>query len=115
MKQLRLDGAVARTSDPETSQAAARSINADWIRTSQRKILYLLERFGPMHDHLIYQRLLESGIKMSESGARTRRGELVGRGLVEQTKYRAVLPSGRKAIVWKAVPGKRLKGEERHA
>jgi hypothetical protein len=42
--------------------------------------------------------------RQSESGIRTRRKELVERGLVEDTGRRDILVSGRKSIIWKVKP-----------
>lgn len=94
--------ARARRSDPMTSQLAAASVER--IRESQRTILELLRCQGPATDPEILARLrrLPGRFQMSESGARTRRSELVARGLARDSGRRARLPSGRMAIVWKA-------------
>jgi RecJ-like exonuclease len=91
--------AVARRSDPETSREAAASITAERLRNSQQIILNTLRRYGPMTDEDIYRR---TATTMSPSGARTRRAELVARGLVYDTGKRETLASGRKAVVWGA-------------
>ena len=91
--------AVARSTDPDTSWAAAHSQTPDKIRQSQTKVLRMLRRWGPMTDTTLVH--LMSG--MSPSGIRTRRRELVDMGLVHDTDARVTLASGRKAIVWAAV------------
>jgi len=42
-------------------------------------------------------------IKISPSGARTRRSELVNLGLVQDTGKRKRMSTGRSAIVWRAI------------
>jgi len=91
--------AVARTTDPETSHMAAASV--DNIRASQRMIYGALQRHGPGTDEDIYEWLKTEGHKISLSGARTRRSELVRLGLVEDSRRRAMLPSKRLSIIWK--------------
>jgi len=96
--------AVARRTDPATSWAAARSLSEDTLRDSQREVLRIVRRFGPLTDDGIFGWFADGTI--SPSGARTRRAELVAKGLVYDTGRRERLPSGRHSIVWAAVaPG----------
>lgn len=90
--------AVARNTDPETSHQAAASVSH--IRDSQALVLSLLREQGPMTDDRIYQFHRITKV-MSPSGARTRRAELVDRGLVEAVGTET-LPSGRRATRWAA-------------
>ncbi|MBA7551343.1 hypothetical protein ES705_43883 [subsurface metagenome] len=96
--------AVARRGDPETSWQAAESVAG--IRESQARVYVLLHRFGPCSDERLIRFAESRGVMMSRSGIRTRRSELVDLGLVEDSDYKIKLKSGRKAIVWKAVPFK---------
>lgn len=104
------DAARARQTDPGTSHAAASSVRSRAIRASQRRILGLLRQHGPMTDHALYSWLVMESPNgrptISSSGARTRRAELAAMDppLVEDSGQRARLPSGRQAIVWRAVP-----------
>lgn len=91
--------AVARASDPATSWAAASSLEPDAIGRGQRFVWTLLQDHGPMTDEDLV--ILAASI-LSPSGARTRRCELVARGLVRDTGDRVRLRSGRMAIVWEA-------------
>ena len=91
--------AVARRHDPSTSWAAAASLGPTTIRRSQLVVWRLLQDDGPMTDEQLVARLLG---RMSPSGARTRRAELVDLGLVRDTGQRVKLHSGRLAIVWEA-------------
>lgn len=101
MSQEPLPFQLARNSDPWTSHAAAESLTN--IRESQRTVLRVLRMCGPMTDVEIAETLSEMGIRMSPSGARTRRSELVDGGLVIDTGNTKRLPSGRWAIVWAAI------------
>jgi predicted HTH transcriptional regulator len=91
--------AVTRRSDPETSREAAASISSERLRESQQHVLAILKTLGPLTDEWLCNYLATS---MSPSGARTRRAELVARGLVYDTGKRETLASGRKAVVWGA-------------
>lgn len=93
--------ARARGSDPITSHAAADSVTR--IRMSQAHILAIITEYGPISDSEIYARL---EMKMSPSGARTRRAELVERGFVVDSGSRERLESGRFSILWKASPSR---------
>lgn len=105
MNQLSFEEyARARNTDPETSHQAAASI--DKLLERQRDVYNAFLMFGPVPDHVLVngmQSLAKLGrVKhQSESGIRTRRSELVEKGLVEDTGERVVLPSGRKSIVWR--------------
>lgn len=92
---------VARMTDPGTSWAAARTVGH--IRESQKRILDVLSAYGPCTDEQIAEVLSQWGIRISPSGARTRRSELVDVGLVRDSKDRMRMKSGRWAIKWEAV------------
>lgn len=93
---------VARAGDPGTSWAAARSV--DNLRESQGEILRLLQQHGPMTDEQVFAHLEtwvdRKGKMISLSGARTRRAELVDKGLVEDSGKRALTKSNRQTIIW---------------
>ena len=93
-------GAVARTTDPDTSWQAARSIDSEALRASQAQVLDILRKHGPLTDEGIYRYV--NG-EQSVSGARTRRSELVDAGLVRDSGARARTAAGRNTIVWEAV------------
>lgn len=99
--------AYARRTDPETSHEAAQSIRSDKLRRSQEAVLALFRAQGAMTDvELVefYAKRAEFGrvVPQSDSGIRTRRSELVTAGKVIDSGERVKLPSGRRAIVWKA-------------
>lgn len=88
----------ARTTDPETSHAAARSVKN--LTEIKIKILEVLET--PQTDHdLVFNIRATTDWLVSESGVRSRRAELVQAGLVEDSGSRVKLPTGRYAIVWR--------------
>lgn len=95
--------AHARNTDPDTSHAAAASVTRDTRTETQRALVRLLRRYGPMTDAELAERyyLATKGQPAcSPSGLRTRRSELVRDGFVVDTGKRRTLNSGRKAIVW---------------
>ena len=99
--------AVARSGDPQTSWDAAHSITSDKIRKSQAAVLKVIRDYGPMNDSTLLQAYrsiyrTEEFPQQSESGLRTRRSELVEKGLVYATGKLAVMPSGRSSIIWAA-------------
>lgn len=102
--------AHARAADPATSRAAAASVRD--IPGSQQHILRLFHLYGPMTDQELLARHRQwerehGGPRMSDSGVRTRRSELVVLGKVRDTGRRERLVTGRKAIVWEATDGRR--------
>jgi hypothetical protein len=110
--------ARARRTDPGTSHAAARSVNTT---ANHLAVLVVFRRCGPMTDEQlvanygIQRRIQEDGVRQSgdlgrialpqqaASGLRTRRKELVDRGLVRDTGRKAPMSTGRDATVWEAV------------
>ena len=98
--------AKARKSDPTTSHEAAKSVRN--ITATQQRILDVLEGYGPMNDEQLFEifdyQFRKAGLpRVSESGLRSRRSELVARGLVVDSGERQKMASGRNSIVWKAV------------
>lgn len=94
-----MTGAVARRGDPGTSWAAARSLDPEGLRASQRYVLTILQVHGPMTDEALVARAAGN---LSPSGARTRRAELVALGAVVDSGDRERTAAGRQAVVWKA-------------
>ncbi len=90
----------ARNTDPQTSHDAAESVSN--LTQTQAYVLKALAR--PRTDPQLIEayRKLKRAPLASESGIRTRRAELVDRGLVQDTGERNLTPYGRKAIVWSA-------------
>lgn len=95
--------ARARTTDPDTSHAAALSLSSHAIRDTQQEVLDVLREYGPLTDRSILAILWNTkGKTQSPSGLRTRRSELVDLGLVVDTGRRNTAPSRRQEIVWAA-------------
>ena len=88
----------ARSTDPVTSHLAADSV--DNVTATQAYILRCLKR--PRNDGQLVDayRAYKTAPRASESGIRSRRAELVDRGLVTDTGRRVLLNSGRYSIVW---------------
>lgn len=96
-----------RRTDPETSREAALSLDEAKV-TKLMKTIYNLLSVEAMYDEKLIREYLMLAGKYgwdlaSPSGIRTRRSDLVKLGWVIDSGDRAVLPSGRKSIVWKAV------------
>lgn len=98
---------VARATDPETSHEAAASITG--LRETQLDVLKVFRVWGPMTDEQLVGRMTavtRRGGKrqQSPSGIRTRRFELVSQGVIKDSGRRAMMTTGRRAIVWELVP-----------
>jgi hypothetical protein len=97
---MTIPAAHARSSDPQTSHDAARSVKD--ISKAQRHVMMALNR-EPMTDEQISSWMYEwLGSLISPSGARTRRAELVAMGLVEDSGQRGKTKAGRATIIWRA-------------
>lgn len=99
--------AMTRPTDPETSHEAAESV-IDKQRYTQRAVWTVLNAIGPSTDTELIDRYTYATQRhlvprQSASGIRTRRAELVAKGLVVDTGQRHVLRSGRRSVVWAAV------------
>lgn len=93
-----------RNTDPETSRLAAESIEG--VSGSQRlAVLSTLRRLGEATDEEIFAALPSHGVRISASGARTRRSELVELGFIAPTFKRRRSKAGREMIVWTATKG----------
>lgn len=91
----------ARSTDPDTSHSAARTVSN--TAQVQGAVLALLGTHGPMTDQQIATLYPPPGAPWSSaSGLRTRRAELVTAGLAYDTGRRAPTESGRSSIVWAA-------------
>jgi hypothetical protein len=91
----------ARRSDPDTSHAAAESIE-DSITLVQQRVLEI-HRDAP--DGLTDEELLDIYQfrfgETAESSPRKRRHDLTAKGLIQDSGGRRKLKTGRKGIVWK--------------
>lgn len=90
----------ARHTDPETSHEAAASV-VDLVKR-QAAVWRVLDVAGPMTDEELVEAYPTHWPCLSQapSGIRTRRAELVTRGLVEWTGRKRPLASGRLAREW---------------
>lgn len=96
-----LEQAHARRTDPETSHQAAAALSSDSLRASQAEVLRLLRQYGPLTDVDLCEWAEQLSIPQSDSGLRTRRKELVVKGLVRDSGKRQTI-NGRKHILWQA-------------
>lgn len=91
--------AHARASDPSTSHAAAASIRSAEITELQIWILDVLE--SPLSDEQIWNELTKRHPgRLTPSGVRTRRSELVDDGRILDSGRKTSTAAGRKSIVW---------------
>lgn len=90
----------ARKTDPKTSHDAAESVNE--VTRTQEYVLKALRR--PRNDAQLIEayRSYKTAPRASESGIRSRRAELVDRGLVVDSGQRVKMDSGRWSIVWRS-------------
>jgi hypothetical protein len=95
----------ARLGDPRTSHDAAKSLDPEKLSTCRTLILGLL-RERPRSDEEIAADTCWVNFPQSPSSLRTRRAELVDAGLVRQSGRLGVTKSGRKTIIWEAVPAR---------
>src|SRR3989304_9160067 len=92
--------ARARTTDPLTSHQAVERLA---VRNSQAKVYILLRKWGPCIDEQLLAAAKKSGVRMSESGIRSRRAELVDLGLAEDTGEGSLTHLGNMSTIWRAV------------
>ena len=95
--------AHARSTDPQTSHEAAKSVTDAAMTETHRAIMRLLES-RPMNDEQLYQMFVQGAEHdywnhASMSGVRSRRSELVKRGLVKDCG-RSKTKFGRASIIW---------------
>ena len=88
--------AHARNSDPDTSVEAADKASTR-LTQKQQQILDVLTAHGPMTD----EQLVFALPRWSPSGVRSRRAELVERGLVENSGATTLTRMGNRTIIWK--------------
>lgn len=90
----------ARNTDPKTSHDAADKV-AD-VSLTQSFILQALKRPRTDTELVEVYRKLKRAPRASESGIRSRRAELVAKGLVVDSGNRGLTEFNRQAIVWAA-------------
>ena len=100
--QLDLFGAHARTTDPQTSHEAARTVN---VTRGQQIVLNEFLMYHEMTDEQLIEALkIRQGscydAKLSDSGARSRRAELVAIGILKDTGRRTTTAANRKTTIW---------------
>jgi ribosomal protein L37AE/L43A len=96
------DQAHARGTDPKTSHEAAASLDPETLRETQREVLELFERYGPMADIDLLRQAEHMGSKQSPSGLRTRRHELTEKGFL-RASGNYIVNKHRRHIEWELV------------
>lgn len=96
----------ARTSDPKTSHAAAQSVRRATLTDTHKRVGRLLAVYGPQCDEQIAELWRDAERddpkwpRVSPSGLRTRRRELVDAGLVVDSGRETRTRSGRRTVLW---------------
>lgn len=98
MIQLDLFSPAARLTDPDTSHAAAKSVNN--VQRLRDVVLATVREHGPISDEELIDRLHRAGVQGSPSGIRTRRSELTTAGLITNHSKDGVTLSGRRCRRW---------------
>ena len=94
------DEAHARNSDPWTSHAAARSLDVERLRETQKAVLACFVKRGKMCHEQLVERYGPGPPLQSVSGLRTRCHELVDAGYLRDSGKTIILASGRSSIIW---------------
>lgn len=96
--------AHTRRRDPETSKEAA-VVASKNLTDKQDQVLSVLRAYGPSSDEGIIETIgyldMSDWPKQSPSGIRTRRSELVAKGLVEHCGF-GVTQAGNRTRLWRA-------------
>ena len=88
--------------DPETSRAAAESISLEKITWTQERVLTVFKFHGPLADEKLVELFKDYWPdSATDQGIRSRRGELVRKGLVVDTGERSTTRYGRSCVVWR--------------
>lgn len=108
------DSAHARRTDPVTSHEAAASVEPEKMRASQAYLLAIIKDYAHVTDEELWglyvdrsdgdRRMGGNPPKMTVSGMRTRRSELVAKKKVRDSGLRRHTATGRRTIAWEAVP-----------
>jgi hypothetical protein len=91
--------------DPDESFEAARSLSDEYMSRLQEIILAALRIRGPQTDEelVAYIQGAYDDMGPSEQNIRSRRAELVRRGLVAPTRQNGLSSRGRPCSIWRAV------------
>src|SRR5574337_68439 len=93
--------AYARRSDPRTSHEAAAGFSEDKLTEIQRDVLDYFRRFKSGSDEDLYEYLVRSKKYLAtQSTLRTRRSELVRKGLLRDSGKRLKNAGGHSMIMW---------------
>jgi hypothetical protein len=92
----------ARTTDPATSFEAAASLTLPHITKMQQNILAIVREHGPVSDTAIEALYMDRHWPWVPTGQalRSRRAELVKRGLISASGDYGETPSGRRTQKW---------------
>jgi len=93
----------SRWNAPDTSREAAESIPLERVSETQERVLVVYRFHGPLSDEKLVEFYLDYWPdSATDQSIRSRRGELVRKGLVVDTGERSTTKYGRSCVVWKA-------------
>jgi hypothetical protein len=94
----------ARRDDPETSKQTADSIPLERLTKTPELVIYGLSTHGPATDEELIRvfRNRWPGSRISDQSIRSRRAELVRKGLVRDSGSRRRTQHGQRSVVWEA-------------
>ena len=91
---------MTRWSDPATSYEAAASVD---LTKGQKIVMLAFRSKRSMTDDELIAQVARLGLKLSPSGCRSRRKELVEMGLIRDSGVKEQTASHRSTIVWEIV------------
>lgn len=91
---------MTRWSDPITSYQAAATVD---LTKGQKVVMSAFRVRNNMTDDELIAQVVALGLKLSPSGCRSRRKELVELGLLRDSGVKAKTASGRQTIVWELI------------
>lgn len=91
---------MTRWADPITSYQAAASVD---LNKSQKIVMSAFRTRNSMTDEELVLQVVKIGLKLSQSGCRSRRKELVVMGVLRDSGVREKTAAGRSTTVWELI------------
>lgn len=91
---------MTRRTDPVTSYQAAASVD---LSKGQKIVMSAFRVRNSMTDDELIAQVQRLGLKLSPSGCRSRRKELVGMGVLRDSGVKELTASNRSTIVWEII------------
>ena len=91
---------MTRWADPITSYQAAASVD---LNKSQKIVMSAFRTRNSMTDEELVIQVAKIGLKLSQSGCRSRRKELVAMGVLRDSGVKEKTAAGRSTTVWELI------------